>query len=448
MMQIREIASMTVAGAAVAAILILWHFEPSSLASAANPSTALMKGDPAAAGFSPERLARLDPVMQQAIDQGTISGMVTVVARHGRIVQEKAYGMADRENKAPMRTDSMFRLASTTKIVTTVAAMQLLEEGKLLVNDPVSKFIPGFAKTTVAQLVPGSSTKYTVVPAKRQITIHDVLTKTTGIAYPIGPTLELFEAQGFHQWYFADKNVPMCTMMEKLPQLPFHAQPGERWMNGYTADILGCIIEKISGTSLDQFMRTRIFDPLKMTDTYFFVPKEKASRLTVVYGATPDGKIKRADGRWTEGQGDYVDGPRVAFSGGAGLVTTVNDYARFLQMLLNGGELDGARLISPKTVELITANHLGNLFKNGKMGFGFNVEVNIPTGDADRLGSLGDYGWAGAYFPRFLVDPSEQMFAIFFAQLTPYGGASDLHDKFTNGVYQALLAPSKHQQTN
>jgi CubicO group peptidase (beta-lactamase class C family) len=345
-----------------------------------------------------------------------------------------------------MKTDAIFRLASTTKIVTSVAVMQLMEEGRLLVTDPVSKYIPQFKSTMVAIPAPSNAPPgappFTVVPAKRQITIHDVLTKTPGISYPSGPTRSLYEDAGFHQWYFADNTVPMCTMIEKLPGLPFQAQPGDRWMNGYTADILGCIIEKISGQTLDTFMRTRIFQPLKMNDTHFFVPKDKASRLAAVYAATDNGGIKRADGKWTDGQGDYVDGPRVAFSGGAGLLTTAADYARFLQMLLNGGELDGVRLLSPKTVELMTSNHIGNLYKNGQMGFGFNVEVSIQRGLSDRLGSVGDYGWQGAYFPRFLVDPTERLVAIFMAQLTPYGGASDLHDKFLNGVYQALVKPA------
>jgi CubicO group peptidase (beta-lactamase class C family) len=405
----------------------------------------LPTASPESLGFSSERLGRLDATMQRAVDQGSIAGMVILVARHGQVFHLKAFGKADREQNVPMRTDTIFRLASTTKIVTTVALMQLMEEGRVLVSDPVSKYIPQFKNTTVAVVAPskgaGGAETFTVVPAKRQITIHDVLTKTPGISYPAGPTRSLYEEAGFHQWYFADMAVPMCTMMEKLPSLPFQAQPGERWMNGYTADILGCIIEEISGQTLDEFMRARIFKPLNMNDTYFFVPKEKASRLATVYAATTGGGIKRADGKWTEGQGDYVNGPRVAFSGGAGLLTTASDYARFLQMLLNGGELDGVRVLSPKTIELITANHVGNLYKNGQMGFGFNVEVSTERGLSNRLGSVGDFGWQGAYFPRFLVDPTEHVVAIFLAQLTPYGGASDLHDKFLNGVYQALVKP-------
>ena len=438
---------LTIALAALVLVAAFFWMRPEAPSvSAADNVAGLTPGNAAEVGFSAERLARIDGVMQSAVDRGVISGMVTLVARKGRIVQHKAYGMADRDNKTPMQTDAIFRLASVSKIITTVAVMQLVEEGQIRISDPISKFLPGFAKTTVAVPVAGSTTKFTVVPAARPLTVHDVLTKTTGISYPVGPTQSLYEAQDFHQWYFADKAEPMCAMIEKLPGLPFHAQPGEKWMNGYTADILGCVIEKLSGVTLEQFMRTHIFDPLEMNDTYFFLPKDKASRLTAVYAAV-DGGIKRSDGKWNEGQGDYVDGPRMAYSGGAGILTTSSDLARFLQMLLNGGELDGARIISPKTLELITQNHVGPIFKNGKMGFGFNVEVSIPGGDTDRLGSIGDYGWAGAYFPRFLVDPSQDMFAIFMGQLTPYGGASDLHEKFTNSVYQALVQPTRHPPT-
>jgi CubicO group peptidase (beta-lactamase class C family) len=279
-----------------------------------------------------------------------------------------------------------------------------------------------------------------VVPAKRQITVHDVLTKTPGIAYPSGPTRSLYEEAGFHQWYFADMNVPMCTMIERLPKLPFHAQPGEYWTNGYTADILGCIIEKVSGQSLAEYERIHIFQPLKMNDTQFFLPRAKESRLAAVYTTKSGGGIKRADGKWTEGQGEYFESnsPAVAFSGGAGLTTTASDYGRFLQMLLNGGQLEGVRVLSRKTTELMFANHTGQLYRNGQMGFGFNVEVSIEPGSADRLGSVGDWGWQGAYFPRYLVDPVEQTVMLFLAQLSNYGGVSDLHDRFTNVVYQAL----------
>lgn len=412
-----------------------------------------MAASPEALGFSRARLARLDALMQNEVDQGNMVGMNILVARRGQIAHFKSLGMADRENKIPMKADTMFRIASASKIVTTVALMTLMEEGKLLVTDPVSKYIPGFRNTTVAipapPNAPAGTPPFTVVPSKRQITIHDVLTKTSGIAYPGGPTEGLYTEAGFNYWYFVDKTEPMCSWMEKLAKLPFNAQPGERWFNGYTADILGCIIEKISGQNLEEFERARIFQPLKMNDTMFFVPKEKAARLAVVYtngttgpgrrGNAPTGALARADGKANNGQGDYVDGPRIAYSGGAGLVTTAPDYARFFQMMLNGGELDGVRILSPKTIELMTANHVGKLYRNGEMGFGFNVEVTLEKGLSDRLGSVGDYGWQGAYFPRFLVDPTEQVISIFLTQVNGYGGTSTLHDVFLNGVYQALV---------
>lgn len=436
-MNSRRIAGSTV----IALVMAIGAIRAQSTPATAPP---LRVSTPEALGFSRDRLARVDALMQKAVEDHNVAGAVTLVMRRGQVAQLKAYGKADVEHDVPMRTDMIFRLASASKIVTTVALMTLVEEGKILINDPVSKYIPSFRNTTVAMLAPANAPAgtppYTVVPAKRQITIHDVLTKTPGIAYPSGPTRGLYEEAGFHQWYFADMDVPMCTMMEKLPKLPFHYQPGEHWTNGYTADILGCVIEKISGMNLGEFERARIFQPLKMNDTAFFISQSKASRLATVYQGTPGGGIKRADGKWTEGQGDYVEGstPAKAFSGGAGLLTTAGDYGRFLQMLLNGGQLDGVRILSRKTTELMFANHVGTVYKNGQMGFGFNVEVAIEAGGSDRLGSVGDWGWQGAYFPRYLVDPQEQMISLFLAQLSGYGGVSNLHDTFTNLVYQAL----------
>ena len=406
-------------------------------------SQVLPAAAPGAQGFSADRLARIGEVMQQYVDEGKISGMVTLVARHGQVVQLEAYGAADREAAVPMSTNTMFRLASITKLITTAAVMQLMEEGRLLVTDPVSKYIPEFEKTTVAvEPTTGSApgAQYTVVPARRQITLHDLLTKTGGIGYPQGPTQQLYEAEGFGQaWYFAHMDEPMCTIIERLPKLPFHAHPGEEWFNGYTTDILGCVIEVVSGMTLDDFLRTRLFEPLEMSDTYFFVPREKAHRLAAVYGAIPDGGITRSEGFGRQGQGNYVDGPRKAFAGGSGLVSTATDYARFLQMLLNGGELDGVRVLSSKTIEMVTKNHVGDLFRDGAMDFGFNVEIVSERSHDDRLGSVGTYGWAGAYFTRFWVDPAEDLLAVFLAQLIPYGGSSDLHAKFQALVYQALV---------
>ena len=408
-------------------------------------SQVLPAAAPETQGFSADRLARIDEVMQQYVEEGKISGMVTLVARHGEIVHLEAYGAADRDRGAPMRRDAMFRLASISKVITTAGLLQLMEEGRLLVTDPVSKYIPEFANTTVAVEPEGGATSdrpYTVVPSRRDITLHDLLTKTPGIAYPRGVTQAMYEALGLeHGWYFAHMDQTMCEIIRKLPSVPFHAHPGEEWFNGYTADVLGCVIELVSGMTLDDYLRTRIFEPLNMLDTYFFVPQEKTDRLAAVYSAAPGGGIVRAEGVARDGQGDFIEGqgPGKAFSGGAGLVSTATDYARFLQMLLNGGELDGVRVLSPKTVAMISQNHVGDLYRNGALGFGFNVDVREERSHDDRLGSVGMYSWSGAYFTRFWVDPAEDLIGVFLAQLLPYGGSSDLHSKFQALVYQALV---------
>ena len=430
------------ASASVLVVAGLWQVASDTDALASQVRS---QASPDTQGFSDDRLVRIDNVMQQYVDEGLISGMVTLVARHGEIVHLGAYGAADRDHDVPMRTDTMFRLASISKVITTVGLLQLMEEGRLLVTDPVSKYIPEFAHTTVAVEPEGGATPeapYTVVPTRREITLHDLLTKTPGISYPEGPTQAMYEALGLeHGWYFAHMDQSMCEIMRKLPSVPFHAHPGEEWFNGYTADVLGCVIERVSGMPLDDYLQTRVFEPLNMPDTYFYVPAEKADRLAAVYSAAPEGGIVRSEGVARDGQGDFVEGqgPGKAFSGGAGLVSTATDYARFLQMLLNGGELDGVRMLSPKTVAMISQNHVGGLFRNGDLGFGFNVDVREEGSHDDRLGSVGMYSWSGAYFTRFWVDPSEDMLAVFLAQLLPYGGSSDLHPKFQALVYQALV---------
>jgi CubicO group peptidase (beta-lactamase class C family) len=227
--------------------------------------------------------------------------------------------------------------------------------------------------------------------------------------------------------------------MERLASLPFDAQPGEKYVYGYNTDVLGAVVEKVSGMPLDQFFRTRIFEPLKMADSAFFLPPEKKDRLATVYSATPAGGITRA-AEGGMGQGDYVDGPRACFGGGAGLLSTPMDYARFLQMLVNGGELEGVRILSPKTVELMTANHVGTLYNDGAMGFGFGFEVIEHLGRTGRFGSVGAYGWGSAYFQRFLVDPQEKLVAVFYSQLIPAGGL-DIQEKWRDLVYQSIVGP-------
>jgi CubicO group peptidase (beta-lactamase class C family) len=397
----------------------------------------------ASTGISVERLDRLSATLQQYVDQQRVAGLVTIVVRNGRTVHLEAFGKRDLESGTPMQADTIFRIASMSKAITSVATLMLLEEGKLLLGDPVSKFIPSFAKTTVIVAPPPGAvagTPVSVVPAKRAITIRDLLTHTAGIGYGAGPAESLYKAANVHMWYFADKNEPIATTIDRLAALPFDAQPGERYVYGFNTDILGVVVEKASGMSLDEFFRTRIFQPLKMVDTHFYLPPEKRDRLATVYSLR-DGTLVRAPQEGM-GQGAYVDGPRQSFSGGAGLLSTASDYARFLQMVVNGGELDGVRLLSPKTVELMSSSHTGTLFNEGRTGFGLGFEVVEHVGRSGEHGSVGLLSWGGAYHTDFWADPQEKLVAVLMTQLLPAAG-SDLHGKFRALVYQSIVVPAR-----
>jgi CubicO group peptidase (beta-lactamase class C family) len=279
-----------------------------------------------------------------------------------------------------------------------------------------------------------------LVPAKREITIRDLLTHTAGISYGHGPAAAQWQAAGIQGWYFADRSEPVSAVVERMAALPMDAQPGERFVYGYSADVLGVVVEKVSGLTLDEFFRQRITGPLGLVDTKFYLPPEQKDRLAAVYAAK-DGKIERATDPRT-GQGHYVEGPRVAFSGGAGLLSTARDYGRFLQMLLNGGELDGVRLLSPKTVELMTVNHVGTRLaeawdRPGK-GFGLGLQVLDDLGASGRHGTVGEFGWGGAYSTEYWVDPQERLVALLMTQLLP-AGDSDLHERYRALVYQAIV---------
>ena len=420
---------MTIRRIAVAPVLLfLLHLAPTS-------AQRLAASAPESVGMSSERLGRLTRVLDEYSRTRQIPGAVTLVARNGRVVYHEASGMRDLEQQAPMQRDSIFRIASQTKALTSVGVMMLVEEGRLLLTDPVSKYVPAFAKTTVLTNEAGATT----VPAQRQITIRDLLTHTAGISYGGEKQIaDRYNAAGFTIWYFADRAAPMAHWMEKLAALPFVAQPGERFVYGYSTDLLGYVIERISGQSLDQFLGERIIQPLKMVDTHFFLPADKASRLATVYGRTGDTLTRQPDGH--PGQGHYVSGPRAASSGGAGLLSTASDYARFLQMLLNGGELDGVRVLSPQTVALMTADHIGERYRQPGRGFGLGFETVNDLGASGRYGSEGEFSWGGAYFSRYWVNPKEKLVAVFLTQLLPAGG-SDLQEKVRVLVNQAITGP-------
>jgi CubicO group peptidase (beta-lactamase class C family) len=405
------------------------------------PGADLPVAAPESAGVSSERLKRLDAVMEEYVRERKVAGAVTYIARHGKIVQHRAYGMQDVESGRRMDTGTLFRIASQTKAVTSVAVMMLVEEGKIRLGDPVAKFLPAFRHTTVVAPAPAGAPPG-AVPAKRPITIRDLLTHTAGISYGTNAAEPQYKAAGVHMWYFADKDERLESVIDRIAKLPFDAQPGEKWVYGFNTDILGRVVEVASGMPLDEFFARRIFEPLAMKDTFFFVPRDKAPRLAVVYGIGEDGRIRRAPDRGREGQGEYVDGPRKCFAGGAGLVSTAADYGRFLQMLLNGGELFGARLLSPASVRAMISNQTGSLYTQEGMGFGLGFAIVEDIGRTGRLASLGEFGWGGAYFTTYWVAPAEGVVAQMMTQLLPAGG-SDLQDKFRTLVYQALVdAPS------
>ncbi len=402
----------------------------------------LPRAVPAEVGMSAERLDRLTDVLEEYVDEGRIPGAVTTVLRRGHVVFEDAVGQRDREVADPMSADDIFRIASHTKAVISVGIMILQEEGALLISDPLSRYLPSFERSTVA--VPTQDGRYQVVEAEQPITLRHLLTHTAGITYGSGPAADRWAEAGITGWYFAHREEPIRETVDRIATLPFQAHPGETWMYGFSSDILGAVIEVVSGLPLDEFLRTRIFEPLDMRDTRFYLPPEESDRLVTVYGARLGQGLTRApDGPGMRSQGQYVSGPRTSLSGGAGLLSTARDYSRFLQMLLNGGELNGARILSPTTVRLMTTNHTGGLYEAGDVywqpgtGFGLGFRIRLDVGASGFPGSEGDYGWLGAYHSYYWVDPVEELVVVHLTQISPAFGLDD-EAKLRSLVYAAI----------
>jgi CubicO group peptidase (beta-lactamase class C family) len=414
------------------AVLALWAVLTPGLAGQPLPT-----GAPEALGFSGQRLERLSTVLDGYVEKGLLPGGVMIVAREGRVAYRHAFGLRDVESGDAMPSDALFRIASQTKALVSTAILMLQEDGALLIGDPVSRYLPEFAHTTVA--VPRAGGGYDVEPARRPITLRDLLTHTAGVGYGGGVAADRWQAAGIQGWYFAHRDEPVRRTVERMAALPFDANPGERFVYGYSTDILGAVVEAVSGLTLDAFLRSRILDPLGMRDTHFYVPREKASRLATVYSLPQGGALVRApDGAGMQAQGQYLDGPRTSFSGGAGLVSTADDYARFLQMLLNGGSLDGVRLLSPTTVALMTTDHIGPRYDVPGVGFGLGFSVVKDMGARGTPGSPGEYGWGGAYHSTYWVDPVQQLVVVYLTQVIPASGLDD-HGKVRALVYQALV---------
>ena len=383
---------------------------------------------PETVGLSSERLARIHTTLQRYIDRQEIAGAVSLMARHGRIAWFEAQGLMDLESKKPMQKDAMFRIASMTKPITSVALMILYEQGYFQLNDPVSRWIPEFKNMQVAV---STGASYKTVPAEREITIRHLLTHTSGLSSPyVVPGFVVPEYNKLVASRTADETVG--DFAKKLAKLPLEFQPGSAWAYGPSTDVVGYLLELISGMPLDRFFEEKIYKPLGMTDTYFYPPEDKMPRLATVYTpAKPSGiSVTVVPRRGTK-----------FFSGAGGLVSTAQDYARFSQMLLTGGQLDGNRLLSRKTIDLMTSNHIGRLklwdnLRGYRFGLGFRVLTDL--GESANLGSLGSYGWGGAFGTIFWIDPKEDMFGILMIQLRPYDHVNIRQD-FQTMATQAII---------
>ncbi|HJZ98865.1 MAG TPA: serine hydrolase domain-containing protein [Candidatus Solibacter sp.] len=403
---------------------------------------------PESLGFSSERLTRLHEAMQRPVDEKRLAGVVTLLTRHGKLVEERSYGVKDLASGAPMTNDTIFRIYSMTKPVTGVAMMILYEEGKWHPTDPISKFIPEFAGLKVFKGMDANGEPATEPPIHPP-TMAELLTHTAGFTYGVFGSTPIDRLYMAKNWLGATS---LHDMMQRFASIPLLYQPGSKWVYSVSMDIQGYIIEKISGKPLPEFMEERIFKPLHMTDTGFFVPKEKRARFATLYSGGPDGTLV-ATGQAFGSKADYASMPG-APSGGGGLVSTAKDYSRFAQMLLNHGELDGARIISPATVDLMTSNHLAPKLMTGEFsigkavmrpghGWGYDLAVFNDPATADEVVGKGTFYWEGAAATWFWIDPANDLVFVGMTQRMYGDGQPPMNHFSRPTVYGALIDPKK-----
>jgi CubicO group peptidase (beta-lactamase class C family) len=410
--------------------LIVSHFLQAQAPAAFTPAKT-----PEEVGFSSERLKRVDELLQGFVEQGIAPNAVSFVARKGKIVHFKTYGYSNVEKKTPLKKDDIFRIASQTKAITTTALLMLYEEGKFLLEDPVSKYIPAFKNQRVLVDFDKTSLMYTTRPAKREVTIHDLLTHTAGIPYEH----PLENRPEFKVPYFNSvENDVLADVVNRIAARPLTADPGEKFVYGLNSDVVGRLVEIFSGMTLNDFLQKRVCEPIGMNDTHFYLPDAKAGRLVELYSK---GDVKQPLTRHTnDAYREYaIKGPKSYFSGGAGLLSTVEDYAKFCQMLLNGGTFNGKRLLGRKTVELMGRNHMNPLTVwDRKDGFGLGLQViseNSHYGDQATPGAL---TWGGMYCSEYTIDPKEELIMLVFTNIHPYAHYSDFVRKFRIVTYAAL----------
>lgn len=390
---------------------------------------------PEEVGFSSERLKKLDDLMQGFVNDGIVPNAVTYVARKGKIIHHKAFGYSNLESKTPLKKDDIFRIASQSKAITTVALMTLYEEGKFLLEEPVSKYIPAFKNPRVLENYDKNTLMFTTRAAKREINIHDLLTHTAGIPYEH----PLENRPEFKVPYFNSvENDVLADVVNKIAARPLLSDPGEKYVYGLNSDVVGRLVEVLSGMPLDQFLKTRVLDPIGMNDTHFYLPEIKNNRLVELYskGKTEEKLTLHTNNAYRQ---YAVSGPKTYFSGGAGLLSTIEDYAKFCQMLLNGGTFNGKRILGRKTVELMGRNHIGDLNvwdRNDKFGLGLQVITEGSRyGDQATPGAL---TWGGMYCSEYTIDAKEELIMLVFTNIHPFAHYSDVVRKFRIVTYQAL----------
>lgn len=388
---------------------------------------------PEAVGLCSRRLERLNDLFRAGVDGGDLAGAATLIARRGRTAHLGTFWMAHREQRRPVAADSLFRIASMTKPITSVAAMMLVEEGGVVLNDPVERYLPEFSDSKVLEPA-GDEGAFRLVEPKRPMTVRHLLTHTSGLTYGQGHGLldSYYRVANFSGSFGGPET--LAASVARLGRVPLLCHPGERWEYGYSTDVLGRLVEAVSGLDLAEFFQTRIFDPLGMADTHFFLAPEKVARLARVYTKAEAGGLE-----WFPAEYPY-EGPSAYLSGGAGLTSSILDYARFLQTMLDRGALNGERILGPRTVDLMTNNHVGEVVTTHGPGYGFGLGFDVHTdpGLSGSPKSAGSYAWGGYWHTGFWVDPAADLFVITMAQIIP---ADHLQtgDKVPHLVYQALL---------
>lgn len=389
-------------------------------------------------GFVNERLDRIDSAINAEIAAGKIPGAVALIVRDGKTVYHKSFGYADIESRTPMKNDAVFRIASMTKAVTTVGIMALYEKGLFQLNDPVAKFIPAFANPDVLVSADEHGVVTETRPAVGEIRIIDLLTHSSGISYAFinSPLQAVYKKNGVIDG-LTEKDIRLETVMARLAEQPLLFDPGTAWAYGLNTDLLGYLIEVVSGKPLDRFFAEEIFSPLGMHDTWFYIPDSDAARLVTLYADVGGLRVSAGDEStiYLDNPRYPVEGARAYFSGGAGLSSTARDYARLIEMLLNDGELNGKRILSRKSVELMRTPRI-DMDNDGHAEFGLGFEVVDNLGAAGELGSMGSYRWGGAFATSYWIDPQEDLVAVLMTQVRPV--RSDIGDRFRTLVYQAL----------